>query len=207
MAGVVGVVPGGGAVARRGARHRVQIGLPAGVERRQPGDLLRGAPGAGGLGDYERLRLVRAVGVVPGGGAVARRAARQPFRAGLPAGVERAQPADLLCGAPGAGGLVDDERLLIEGAVEVEPAGGAIAGRAARQRFDQRQRAGLDADTGHLPGPPPAAVVLADDERARRARLARAAGGVVPSGAAVAGRPARHLLEADPGIAAGVELH
>ena len=45
MAGTVGVEPAGAAVARRGARQRAEAdrGGPAGVERRQPGDLLRGA--------------------------------------------------------------------------------------------------------------------------------------------------------------------
>ena len=87
------------------------------------------------------------------------------------------------------------------GAVGVEPAGAAVARRPARQRVDELERVGVEAGTGHLPGPPPAAVVLADDERAQVVRAA----GVGPGGGAVTRRPARHLLVTDRGIAADVE--
>src|SRR5215471_1562051 len=68
MTRAVGVVgPAGAAVARRGARHRGDLSVPALVEGRDAGHLLRCAPGAALLAHDERLVVAGAVGVVPAG--------------------------------------------------------------------------------------------------------------------------------------------
>src|SRR5690348_3583966 len=97
------VVSPGDAVARRGARHRVDLGIPAAVEGR--GYLMRGAPGAVRRTDHKRMRKTGAVGVVPAGAAVARRAARHRADRGNPARVEGR--GYLMRGAPGAVRLID----------------------------------------------------------------------------------------------------
>src|SRR5215469_5263398 len=76
-AGAVGVKPARAAIARRGARYRVDLGIPALVEGGGAGDLDGGAPGAVYLADHERLDVAGAVGVTAARATVARPGARQ----------------------------------------------------------------------------------------------------------------------------------
>jgi hypothetical protein len=71
----VEVKPGRGAVARRRAGHRRSQGTAALAEGREAGYLDGPSPGAVLLVGDERLVMVLRAGVVPGGGAVARRRA------------------------------------------------------------------------------------------------------------------------------------
>src|SRR6266571_2367895 len=103
LAGAVGVEPAGAAVARGGARHRVERGEPALVEGGGAGGLPGGAPGAVLLIDDEHLLVAGAVCVVPGRAAVAGRGARHRDDPGDPALVEGRGPRNLRRAAPGTG--------------------------------------------------------------------------------------------------------
>src|ERR1019366_8410728 len=92
------------------------------------------APGAVLLVDDEGLAVAGAVRVGPACAAVAGRGARDRVDVGTPARVEARRVGDLLGVAPGAVILVDDEGLVVAGAVLVGPAGAAVDGRAARDR-------------------------------------------------------------------------
>src|SRR5262249_60869113 len=81
----VEVVPGGGAVARRGTRHRGDTGRPVPVQDARGGHLDRRAPDAVRLADHERLRAVGEVTVEPPGGAVTPRGTPPRGRPGSPA--------------------------------------------------------------------------------------------------------------------------
>src|SRR5258708_2638364 len=61
VAGLVGVVPASAAVARRRARHRLDLRAPALIEGGSAGHLLRGVPGpsGGSLGSSRHLRRGR----------------------------------------------------------------------------------------------------------------------------------------------------
>src|SRR5215469_6324851 len=61
VTGAVRIEPAGGAVARRGARHRGDAGIPARVQRTRAGHPDRLAPGAVALADHERLEVTGAV--------------------------------------------------------------------------------------------------------------------------------------------------
>src|SRR5215471_4217775 len=122
VAGAVGVGAAGGAVACRGARHRVGRGSPALVEGGGAGDLLGVAPGAVGLGDYVGLVVAGAVGVAAAGGAGARRGARHRTDDAAAGGA-----GDFDGGVPPAVHLGGDEPVEVAGAVFVESAGGAVA--------------------------------------------------------------------------------
>src|SRR5215469_10657018 len=173
VAGAIGVNAACAAGARRGARHGEGLGVPALVEGGGAGDLLRGAPGAVGLGDHERLVVAGAVLVEPAHGAAARPGARHRDRDGVATLVEGGDAGDLLRGAPGAVGLADHERLLAASAVGVPSARGAGARRGARHRtaeevpaLDPGVPAGVEGGgAGDLLGGAPGAVGRADHKR------------------------------------------
>src|SRR5262249_30638356 len=125
-AAAAAVGPAGRAVARRGARHRVDLSAPFGVQGAQAGYLDRLAPAAVPLiGDETLLGK----GAVQGGtavGAVARRRARHRGDIGAKAVVraliQGAQAGYLDRLAPDAAPLRDHEPLDVRGPVQVEPA-------------------------------------------------------------------------------------
>src|SRR5262249_9304170 len=84
-AGAAGVGPAGGAVARRAARHRGDLGKPARVQDPRPGYLDRVAPGAVRLADREGLEASGTIIVTADGGAVACRGSRHRGDPGVPA--------------------------------------------------------------------------------------------------------------------------
>src|SRR5262249_41670032 len=148
------------------------------VERRDPGDHLRAAPGAGDLIDD-----VRVTPRLPARRAVPAARARRRRDIGIPALVERRAARDLPGGAPGALLLADHERLLAADAVPVDPARAAVARRRARHREDRGVLARAQSrQTGDLVGGAPGAVDLGDHERMPAAR----AGSVMAALAAVA---------------------
>src|SRR5258706_301227 len=127
------VGPAGGAVARRGARHRVNRPAPWDVQ--VAGDFLGASPAAIHLTDHEHI--VAGAVVAAANRAVARRAARYCVNesAQARAGVEVSR--NFLGGAPAAAHLADHECLQAAGGVAgVVPAGRAIARRGARHRAD-----------------------------------------------------------------------
>src|SRR5712692_7032462 len=130
--GAVRVEPACRAVARRGARHGEGLGKPALVQGARGGHLDRLPPGAVALADHERLLVTGAVRVEPACRAVARRRARHGEGLGTPALVQGARTGHVDRLAPGAVALADHERLLVTGAVRVEPACRAVARRGAR---------------------------------------------------------------------------
>src|SRR5215475_13084210 len=135
------------------------------VERRDPGDHLRAAPGAGDLIDD-----IRVTARLPARRAVPAARARHRRDIGIPALVERRAARDLPGGAPGALLLADHERLLAADAVPVDPARAAVARRRARHRQDRRVPAGVQgSQTRDLLGGAPGAFLLADHERLKRA--------------------------------------
>src|SRR5215469_11515455 len=87
------------------------------------------------LAVHERLEVTGAVAVGPADSAVARRAARHRSGEGSPARVQRARPGHLDRRAPGVVRLADHERLPVTMAVQVGPAGRAVA-RGTRHRVD-----------------------------------------------------------------------
>jgi hypothetical protein len=89
----VAVVPASRAAARRGARNRADLGLPAGVQGRQAGHRARRALAAVPLDGHGSLKTV--VLVVLAGRAAARRAARHGGNPGLPALVQGPQTGHL----------------------------------------------------------------------------------------------------------------
>ena len=143
----VAVVADGGAVARRWARDGVE--KPSTGAGGQGG--LGGRPGARGLGEQEPLLVVRAVGVVADGGAVARRWARD--------GVQR--DGRVSTGAGGQGGLgvrpgtrgLGEQEPLHARAVGVVADGGAVARRWARDGVEKPSTgAGGQGGLGARPG-------------------------------------------------------
>jgi hypothetical protein len=132
------VVPARGAVACRSARHRVNLGVAAGVER--PGDLPCPAPGAVHLADNERLKMPGTVPVRSACAAVARRRARHPGDLGVSAGVEGR--GHLPGVAPRAVALAGDPCLAAGGAGDVS-ARAAVARRSTRHRPDLRRTTGV----------------------------------------------------------------
>src|ERR1022692_192178 len=132
VAGGICVEPAGAAVARPRARHRQDLGLPAFVQGRGTGNLLRWPPDAPCLPDDERLEVAGGIYVVPAGAAVARPRARHQGDLGEPALVQRRSTRDLPRWPPDALHLPGDERLLVAGDVCVEPAGTAVARPRAR---------------------------------------------------------------------------
>src|SRR5690349_11135917 len=200
MAGAVGIGPAGAAVARRRARHRTGPCLTALVEGGGAGHLDGLLPDAVHLTGDERLLAAGAVGVPPGGGAVARRRARHRTGRRVTALVEGGGAGHLDGGTPGGVHLAGDERLRVAGAVGVPPGGGAVARRRARHRTGRRVTALVEGGGARdLDGLLPDAVHLAGHERLLVARAV----GVLPGGAAVARRRARHRV--DPRATALVE--
>src|SRR5579875_3440140 len=202
VAGTVAVGPGGAAVARRRARQRGDRGDGDLVQRGDPRDLFRLAPGTAHPVDHERL-LVTGTGVVePAGAAVAHRRTGHRNDRGVVAGVERAAAGDLLDRAPGAVDLIDHEGVQGVSGRGVVPAGAAVARRRARQRCDTGHGAVVvGRGSGEALGLAPGAAGLADHERL----VADGdAAGVVPAArAAVAVRGTGHRV--DPGVAALVQ--
>src|SRR6266851_2756805 len=120
------VGPAGGAVARRGARHRVNRPAPWDVQ--VAGDFPGASPAAVHLTDHEHI--VAGAVVAAASRAVARRGARQRVNesAQARAGVDVSR--DFLGGAPAAARLADHECLQAAGGVAgVVPAGRAVARR------------------------------------------------------------------------------
>ena len=132
----LGVVPAGGAVARRGARHRDQRGIPADVEGRDTRQPVGGAPGAVLLGHHEHQRAAGTDRIVPASAAVARRRARHRSDPSVVGCIENRNTRYLDRGAPGAVRLADDKRLPPLGLVLIHPAGAAITRRRARDRVN-----------------------------------------------------------------------
>src|SRR5260370_585203 len=189
MAGTVPVVPAGAAVGRRGARHRGDSGIPALVEGRGAGDLLRGMPGAVGLAGDERLVMTGRKSVVYGNAVDAGGGRLHRKEHGAPALVEGLGAGDLLRGMLGADGEAGVERLSVAGVETGAPAGAAVARRGARHRGDRGVPALVEGrGAGDLLRGMPGAVGLADDERLVKPGAVL----VVPAGAAVARRGARH---------------
>src|SRR5215467_13627604 len=82
------VPPAGAAVARRGARHRTDLHVVAQVEGGGAGNLDCVVPGTVHLIDDHQLFVAPAVGVIPAGTAVARRATRHRTDLRVPVLVE-----------------------------------------------------------------------------------------------------------------------
>ncbi len=192
MPGAVRVVPAGRAVARRGARHRIDPSVSAGVQGRIAGHLDHRAPAAVHLAGHEPLEVPEpgAVRVEPAGRASARRGARHRGDPAVPAGVQGRRAGHHDRRAPAAVHLAGHPRLEAPVQGLVGPAGHAVPRRAARHRADpgfsvgvQRRRA------GHLDRRAPLGVPGAVK--------------VEPAGRAVARRGARH--HADLGFSAGVQ--
>src|SRR5215469_3481032 len=151
--GAVRVEPAGGAVARRGTRHRADEGTPALVQGPQAGHLDRLAPRAIPLADHEPLPVTGAVAVEPPGRAVARQTARDLADASTPARVQGPRAGYLDRLAPGAVALAGHERLPVTVAVRVATAGGAVARRGTRHRADEGTPALVQGPrAGHLDG-------------------------------------------------------
>ena len=129
--GGVGVVPAGAAVARRGARHRIDLRVSPGVEGRGAGHLFRSPPDVRGLVDHEGLDdrggAGEAGGVGPAGATVGGTGTRHGADRGLPAMVEAVAARDLCRRAPGAA-----LRRRAGGGGRDGPGRGASAGQARR---------------------------------------------------------------------------
>ena len=152
------IVPARRTVARRGARHRSERGVPALVEPGGTGHLRGGTPPAADLADHERLPAARSCHVETPGGAVTRNSARHRGNpASLPL-AERRDPGNLPGLLPGAADLADDKRLLMPGAVGVEPARRAVARRATRQPQELALALVQRRSTRHRPCPAPTAA-------------------------------------------------
>src|SRR5215471_11842471 len=140
-------------------------------------------PGAVDLAGHERLHAPAAAGVVAADAATARGGARDCYREGDPAGVERGDPRQVHRGMPGAVHFVDYEDLVFVGTGDVIPGGAAVARRAAGHVCDNTVARGVQPrHAGHFHGVTPGAVHLADEERSIRSR---GTVGVVPDGTAV----------------------
>src|SRR5450755_981915 len=176
LTAVVLVVPAGRAGARWGARHRADVGVPALVQGPQAGHLDRLAPAAVPLDGHEPLQVLTSVGVIPGGRAVAPRAARhRPNRGAAPALVQGPEAGHIDRLAPDAVLLVDHEPLTVR---VVVPAGRAVARGSARHRVDRGVLVAQGRQAGHLDRLAPDAVTLVGHEPLPVAAAVR----VVPAG-------------------------
>src|SRR5215472_10695439 len=134
----------GGAVTRRRTRQRVDLREHEGA---CTPDLESPSPASVSLVYEERMLPERGVLVVPAGDAVARRAARYRVDVRV-VRAERGDPGNRDGVTPAAGPLSDYEGVFGLRAVRVEPAGGAVAGRWARNRCDGRGTCGSASPRG-----------------------------------------------------------
>src|SRR5258708_11283933 len=162
--GAVGVPPAGAAVARRTARHRGDHTENVPGEGGHAGNPDGVMPGTVHLADDERVVKRRAVHVPPAGAAVARRTARHRADLRIVALVEGGGAGNLDGVMPGAVHLTDDHQLFVAGAVDVPPAGAAVARRTARHRADLRLALVEGSGAGNLDGFTPDTVHLAAHE-------------------------------------------